>query len=88
MPFLLAWHWNRQLREPEAFGGWLRRLVATQCHRRLRGRRLTVPLETEAPLPAANADPEARAGAAAEAQAIDHAQSHLRARARSASERR
>lgn len=30
----------RQLREPGAFGGWLRRIVLSRCHRILRRRRL------------------------------------------------
>ena len=38
--FLLAWQCLDQLREPAAFPGWIRRLVLTQCHRRLRGTRL------------------------------------------------
>jgi RNA polymerase sigma-70 factor (ECF subfamily) len=38
--FLLAWERLDQLREPAAFAGWIRRLVLTQCHRRLRARRL------------------------------------------------
>src|SRR5687768_16308690 len=38
--FLVAWQRLDQLREPAAFAGWIRRLVLTQCHRRLRARRL------------------------------------------------
>ena len=34
--FLLAWRKLRQLRDPAAFGAWLKRLVATQCNRRRR----------------------------------------------------
>ena len=34
--FLDAWLKLRQLREPAAFGAWLKRLVATQCRRRRR----------------------------------------------------
>ena len=36
--FLTAWLKLRQLRDPAAFAGWLRRLIATQCHRRRRNR--------------------------------------------------
>jgi RNA polymerase sigma-70 factor (ECF subfamily) len=34
--FVTAWLRLRQLREPAAFGAWLKRLVATQCRRRRR----------------------------------------------------
>lgn len=34
--FITAWLKLRQLREPAAFGAWLKRLIATQCHRRRR----------------------------------------------------
>ena len=34
--FLTAWKKLRALREPEAFGGWLKRLIVTQCNRRRR----------------------------------------------------
>src|SRR3954452_3306198 len=34
--FITAWLKLRQLREPAAFGAWLKRLVATQCRRRRR----------------------------------------------------
>jgi RNA polymerase sigma factor (sigma-70 family) len=44
--FLAAWQKLAQLREPEAFSGWLRRLVQTECHRLTRGKRLVlVPLD-------------------------------------------
>jgi RNA polymerase sigma factor (sigma-70 family) len=44
--FLNAWlHWS-DLREPEAFGGWLRTIVRTECYRITRRARLdTVPLD-------------------------------------------
>src|SRR6185436_20571535 len=44
--FLVAWERLDQLRDPSAFAGWIRRLVLTQCHRRLRSPRL--PLVTDA----------------------------------------
>ncbi|HUR83258.1 MAG TPA: sigma-70 family RNA polymerase sigma factor [Thermoanaerobaculia bacterium] len=49
--FLTAWLKLRQLREPAAFGAWLKRLIATQCNRRLRKRVLTsvIPSEVEGP---------------------------------------
>jgi RNA polymerase sigma factor (sigma-70 family) len=38
--FLVAWERLDRLRDPDAFPGWIRRLVLTQCNRRLRSRRL------------------------------------------------
>jgi RNA polymerase sigma factor (sigma-70 family) len=46
--FLVAWQRLDQLREPAAFPGWIRRLVLTQCHRRLRSPRLGLRSEDEA----------------------------------------
>ena len=46
--FFTAWERLDQLREPDAFAGWIRRLVLTQCHRRLRGTRLRLVPEDEA----------------------------------------
>jgi RNA polymerase sigma-70 factor (ECF subfamily) len=37
--FVTAWLKLRQLRDPAAFGAWLKRLVVTQCNRRRRRRR-------------------------------------------------
>jgi RNA polymerase sigma factor (sigma-70 family) len=55
--FISAWQKLDQLRQPEAFPGWLRRLVVTECHRMIRRRSLrTVPLE-EALNTAAEASP-------------------------------
>ena len=45
--FLVAWERLAQLREAAAFPGWIRRLVLTQCHRRLRARRLDLQPESE-----------------------------------------
>lgn len=42
--FVTAWLKLRQLRDPAAFAAWLKRLVATQCNRRRRKNRVTVPL--------------------------------------------
>ena len=39
--FLVAWRMLPQLREPDAFGGWLKRLVRTQCARIRRRRGLS-----------------------------------------------
>src|SRR5437764_3120335 len=53
--FVSAWQTLHQLRVPEAFSGWLRRIVLTRCNRLTRGQRLQiVPLElgTNAPSPA------------------------------------
>ena len=38
--FISAWHKLPQLREPEAFPGWFKRIVGTQINRLLRSRRL------------------------------------------------
>lgn len=58
--FITAWQRLHQLRAPEAFPGWLRRIVLTQCNRLTRGKRLRmVPLETVAQTPSAVPDPYA-----------------------------
>src|SRR5262245_24140844 len=60
--FITAWRRLDQLRVPEAFPSWLRRLVLTACNRMTRGRRLTfVPLEPGEDWPAMDADPLVRA---------------------------
>jgi RNA polymerase sigma-70 factor (ECF subfamily) len=41
--FVTAWLKLRTLREPRAFGAWLKRLVRTQCYRRLRKRASRAP---------------------------------------------
>lgn len=38
--FISAWQKLPQLRQPEAFPGWLRRIVLTECNRLTRGKRL------------------------------------------------
>jgi len=44
--FVTAWQKLNQLREPDAFPGWLKRIVLTQCNRLTRGKRLQlVPFE-------------------------------------------
>jgi RNA polymerase sigma factor (sigma-70 family) len=44
--FITAWQKLHQLRQPEAFPGWLRRIVLTECNRLTRGSRLgTQPLD-------------------------------------------
>jgi RNA polymerase sigma factor (sigma-70 family) len=49
--FLTAWERLDQLRQPDAFPGWILRLVFTQCHRRLRCARLpTVPQDEARPV--------------------------------------
>jgi RNA polymerase sigma factor (sigma-70 family) len=60
--FITAWQRLDQLRAPEAFPGWLRRIVLTQCGRLTRGKRLKiVPLESCADAPDAGPDPQAAA---------------------------
>jgi RNA polymerase sigma-70 factor (ECF subfamily) len=47
--FVVAWQKLSQLREPAAFGGWLKRIVLSQCNRFRRAQRLTmVPLDAGA----------------------------------------
>jgi DNA-directed RNA polymerase specialized sigma24 family protein len=49
-PSLQAHHDLQTLREPRAFGSWLRRLVAKYSDRMLRGKHLvTVPLDSAVP---------------------------------------
>ncbi len=44
--FISAWQKLCQLRQPEAFPGWFRRIVLTECNRLTRGKRLrTIPLD-------------------------------------------
>ncbi len=58
--FLAAWRNLDQLRAPEAFPGWFKRIVLTQCNRLTRGKRLrTVALDALADLPATGTDPDA-----------------------------
>ena len=60
--FITAWRRLDQLREPEAFPGWLRRLVLTACNRMTRGRRVTfVPLGSGEDLPTMDDNPHVRA---------------------------
>lgn len=58
--FITAWQKLRQLRQPEAFPGWFRRIVLTECNRLTRGKRLrTAPLDDGVSIPSADADPRA-----------------------------
>jgi RNA polymerase sigma factor (sigma-70 family) len=60
--FITAWRFLDTLREPAAFGGWLRRIVLTQCNRLTRGLRLdTLPLEAAGDLAGASPSPAALA---------------------------
>ena len=57
--FISAWQKLDQLRQPEAFPGWFRRLVLTECNRLTRGRRLrTIALDQGIVLPASDPDPQ------------------------------
>jgi RNA polymerase sigma factor (sigma-70 family) len=57
--FITAWQKLDQLRRPEAFAGWLRRIVLTECNRLTRGKRLlTMPLGDDAQVPSDHADPQ------------------------------
>ncbi len=56
--FLSAWRNLDQLRKPEAFPGWFKRIVLTQCNRLTRGKRLDlISLDTSFDLPALDSDP-------------------------------
>lgn len=56
--FLSAWRNLDQLRKPEAFPGWFKRIVLTQCNRMTRGKRFTlVGLDALMDLPALDGDP-------------------------------
>ena len=58
--FISAWQKLHQLREPEAFPGWFRRIVLTECHRLTRGKRpRAAPLDEGLNVPSADADPQA-----------------------------
>src|SRR5438128_11531340 len=57
--FISAWQKLDQLRQPEAFPGWFRRIVLTECNRLTRGKRLPiVSLNDGANLHAPNTDPQ------------------------------
>ena len=56
--FISAWLKLHQLQQPEAFPGWFRRIVLTECNRLMRGKRLQiVPLEVGASVASADPDP-------------------------------
>ena len=58
--FITAWQKLQQLQNPEAFPGWFRRIVLTQCNRLTRGKRLQIaPLEDGAAIPSSGPDPHA-----------------------------
>ena len=75
--FLVAWERLDQLREPAAFPGWIRRLVQSQCHRRLRGRRLELRPEDEGREVAATTDATSAIEAADESSLISLALAEL-----------
>ena len=57
--FITAWQRLGQLRQPEAFAGWFRRIVLTQCNRLTRGKRLvTLPGDDSTRVPSDHADPQ------------------------------
>jgi uncharacterized protein len=56
--FITAWRNLDQLRKPEAFPGWFKRIVFTQCNRLTRGKRVDlIALDAIAELPAPDCDP-------------------------------
>jgi RNA polymerase sigma factor (sigma-70 family) len=57
--FIVAWRNLDQLRQPEAFPGWLKRIVLTQCNRQTRNKQLElVSFETAFHIPSAHPDPQ------------------------------
>ena len=57
--FISAWQKLGQLRQPEAFPGWFRRIVLTECNRLTRGKRpRTMSLDEGANLHTSLADPQ------------------------------
>ncbi|MGH9873520.1 MAG: RNA polymerase sigma factor [Pyrinomonadaceae bacterium] len=57
--FISAWQKLDQLRQPEAFPGWFRRIVLTECNRLTRGKYLpTILLDDSVSVPSAFADPQ------------------------------
>lgn len=58
--FVSAWQKLPQLRQPEAFSGWLRRIVVSECNRLTRGKRPTMtPLGDTSEFASDQADPQA-----------------------------
>lgn len=56
--FITAWQKLDQLRDPDAFPGWLKSIVFTHCHRVTRGKRLTLaPLDAGAGVVSTCPDP-------------------------------
>jgi len=56
--FVVAWRNLDQLRQPDAFPGWFKRIVLTQCNRQTRGRRLdAVSFETALHIPSPELTP-------------------------------
>lgn len=57
--FISAWQKLSQLRQPEAFPGWFRRIVITECNRLTRGKRLrTMSLNDSENVPSIIDDPQ------------------------------
>ena len=57
--FITAWQELHQLRQPEAFPGWFRRIVLTECNRLRRGKRLrATPLDDGVSVPSTLDDPQ------------------------------
>jgi RNA polymerase sigma factor (sigma-70 family) len=60
--FITAWQRLYQLKQPDAFPGWFRRIVLTQCNRMMRGKRLIfVPLDTGEKVASTASDPHVAA---------------------------
>ncbi|MDQ3062548.1 MAG: RNA polymerase sigma factor [Acidobacteriota bacterium] len=58
--FLTAWRKLIQIRQPEAFPGWFKRIVLTECNRLRRGKHLpTLPLDDGVIVRSTDVDPQA-----------------------------
>jgi RNA polymerase sigma factor (sigma-70 family) len=56
--FVIAYQNLNQLRQPKAFAGWFKRIVLSQCHRLVRGKRLpTKPIDRVPDIPAPDPEP-------------------------------
>jgi RNA polymerase sigma factor (sigma-70 family) len=75
--FLTAWRYLGQLRQPEAFPGWFKRIVLTQCNRLTRGKKFDlVSLDgiADMPTPAlVTSDPHAAAEQSEQEEAVARA---------------
>jgi len=76
--FAAAWLHLRQLRDPAAFSAWLKRIVATQCSRRLRRRTdKTTPVDLAEPVAAEMSPSDYQSLVACAVAALPDAERHV-----------